>query len=688
MHGTTGRGSSATVKTTVIQALALIVVLGVVAAIAPAPGSTDRGFYQYMGRELVVRDCADIHCFRPLVAGVLEHLPGPSLLKWKAYAVLANAIAALALGRFCLLLGLSASASTAAIWLCALGTGSLYSLFDSYTSDPLMYMLGPLTAIELWQGRTGRAGWMAAVGVFAKEFAAAPLWIFTALAVLSRRWPAAARTLLVSTAIMIVWLAKQAWLMAMENYRYGFTASVNLLHGGYIATWLDRVGLSGALMYLFTTFGALYVLLPGGLLRAGRDVRLFALASLPAAAAFLYVEQPERALWNFHFIVIPLAVLALEGLANWTIALFVAASGVVGLRFGAQLEIRSAARLALLIALATGLVAVVAAIRRRMPLPTREPAAAWNAPVGRARWVSAAIVEAVALVLLAGVLIDVHTHRRDEATVGVNQWGYRGPLRTAPQPGVRVAVVGGSAAFAAGTVWWDTVPAQLASAINLRMGWTRKDGLLAAPDGRPMAWVDNLAEPAAGPESYVATLRDYAYLRPDLVCIFDGYDTVTGGMPPHGRRRSFAFRTIGYLPTVPAALLRRPGPLSDPDGDVAPALQDGSSGAADPSCAGASASYCTAMADTVRFALQQGDVVVVATPPHVSARHDAQQRSLAEQLDREFGREPRFRYVNLGRTVDMRDPAQSADGLHPTVAAGRTLATHLAGEIVALIPRR
>ncbi len=319
----------------------------IVAAIAPAPGSTDRGFYEQLGRELIIRDCSDIHCFRPLVPGILEHLPGPSLFKWKAYAVIANAIAALAVGRFCVLIGLSWSASIAATWLAALGTGSLYSIFDPHTADPLMHMLGPLLAIELWQGRSIRAGWMAAIGVFAKEFAAAPLWIFTGLAVLSRRWPAARHLLLVSTAVMIVWLVKVAGLMALLNYRFGFTASDDLLRGGYLATWLSRVGWSGALMYLFTTFGAVYVLLPGGFLRAGRDVKLLALATIPAAAAFLYVEQPERALWNFHFVVIPVAVLALEGLPSSMIATFVAASSVVGLRFGAQLDIRSIARVAL-----------------------------------------------------------------------------------------------------------------------------------------------------------------------------------------------------------------------------------------------------------------------------------------------------------------------------------------------------
>jgi hypothetical protein len=640
------------------NAAAVIAVLAVVAATAPQPGSTDRGFYEQLGRAVIVRDCSDIHCFRPLVPAVLEHLPGPSLPKWKAYAVIANAVGALAVGHFCLLLGLSRRPAIAATWLSALGTGSLYSLFDSYTADPLMYMIGPLLAIQLWQGRTGRAGWMAALGVFAKEFAAAPLWIFTAYAVLSRRWPAAARLLLVATAVTLVWLAKQAGLMAFLNYRYGFTASVDLLHGGYIASWLSRVGWSGAVMYLFTTFGALYVLLPAGFARAGRELRLLAVATVPAALAFLYVEQPERALWNFHFIVIPLAVVALEGLPAWMLASFTAACGIVGLRFGAQLDIRPAARVALIAALAIGVCAVVLARRREQNVA----AFAGLKPCATSSFWPIAVLELGTLVLLTLLLLDVHLHRRDETIRGVNQFGFRGPLRISGESaGVRVVVLGGTAAFAAGAMWWDTMAAQLATALNEPLNESKR---------RPTFWVDNLAEPATGARSYEATLRDYAYLRPDVVCVLDGYDGADA-VPPHGRRESFVYRVTGYLPIVPSVLLRRPAPLAVPDADIAPVLRDGPfNPVLDPSCSGASASYCLAMSDTVRFALQRGAAVVVATPPYASPRHEAQQQSLADRLTREFGEQPRFGYVNLGQLSAPRTQAVEL------AAAIRGLLTH------------
>jgi hypothetical protein len=638
----------------IAHGLAIVFALGAVAAVAPKPRWTDRGFYEQLGRAVIVRDCSDIHCFRPLVSAVLEHLPGPSLPKWKIYAVVANAIGALAVGHFCLLLGLSRPSAIAAAWLSALGTGSLYALFDVYTADSLMYMMGPLLAIQLWQGRTGRAGWIAAVGVFAKEFAAAPLWIFTAFAVLSRRWPAAARTMLVAIAATIVWLAKQAGLMAFQNYRYGYTASVDLLHGGYLAFWLSQVSWSGAAMHLYTTYGALYVLVPAGLVRAGRDVRLLAIAAVPAALAFLYVEQPERALWNFYFIVIPVAMFALDGLPAWVLASLTAACGIVGLRFGAQLDIRMASRVALVISLAIAVGVVVA--RAFRPAIAAPKSGATFAATPRRFWIIATL-EGAAVVLLSALILDIHLHRREETTIGVNQWGFRGPLRTTQEPGVvRIAIVGGSAAFAADTMWWDTIPARLASALNE----SRR---------RARFRVDNLAEPAAGARTYESTLRDYGYLRPDVVCILDGYDAVDG-QPLHGRRESLVYRVTGYLPMVPSVLFRRPQPSADPATAIAPVLRDGPfNPVLDPSCSGASASYCLAMLDTVRFALQRGHAVVVATLPYATPRHEVQQQSLAERLAREFGDQQRFRYVNLGRIPEpVSQAAQLAGGIRAVLA--------------------
>jgi len=94
---------------------------------------------------------------------------------------------------------------------------------------------------------------------------------------------------------------------------------------------------------------------------------------VPAAAALVYVQQPERALWNLHFVAVPAAVTALEVLPGSALALFLAACGGVGLRFGAQLPIQFAARASLGIAVAMAIAAAVLAARRPRTEPLRPP---------------------------------------------------------------------------------------------------------------------------------------------------------------------------------------------------------------------------------------------------------------------------------------------------------------------------
>lgn len=313
-----------------------MVLLGAIALVAHAPLSDDRDVYQRIGRELVVLDCHDVHCFRPLVAVILEHLPGPSLLKWKAYAVVTVAAAALATARLCLVLGLSARAAGFAIWIAAFGYGPLQSVFDPYTSDPLMYLLGPLIIADLLVDRRVRAGLMGCIGVLAKEFAAAPLWIFAIFAALQRRYETAVRVALAALTATLVWLALQAVLMTLYNYTYGGNRSLDLLGGGYFGWWASALGPRLTAAYLFMSFGPLFVLSFAGLLRGEQSLRLLALASLPAALAFVYVQQPDRALWNFHFVVIPIAVGVLIRLPNWLCWVFIVCFGLANLRLGSS----------------------------------------------------------------------------------------------------------------------------------------------------------------------------------------------------------------------------------------------------------------------------------------------------------------------------------------------------------------
>lgn len=347
-------------------ALALTLVLGGIAWLSPAPARvTDRATYEAVASRVVVPDCDDLHCFRVLVPWVLGVLPGPSLVKWKTFAVAANAAGAAAVFILCLAWGISRRAAWLAASLSAFGFGTLYTLHDSFTPDPLMYLVGPLLMILVARQRVALAGLVGAVAVTAKEFAAAPLYIAAGGAWWHRRPAEAARTLAAANACLLVWLTLHLTLMIGFNYSYGDNPSPRLLSGGYLVPWARELGAAGVATALLNEFGAIWILAPVGLLLAPRALRRTAVAALPVAAVFAYVQQPDRALWNFHFLASPLAALVLARAPSAVAWSVVAAFAVANLRVGAQLPRVPAARFALAASALLSLAAVAAAWRSR-----------------------------------------------------------------------------------------------------------------------------------------------------------------------------------------------------------------------------------------------------------------------------------------------------------------------------------
>ena len=237
---------------------ALALCLGAIAWASPLPQRvTDRDVYEATAAHGVVYDCSDLHCFRVLVPWILGPLPGASIVKWKVYAVVCNAAAAVAVFGLSLTFGLSRRAAWFASVGSAFGFGALYTLHDVYTSDPLMYLLGPLITNELLLGRLALAAALGAIGVFAKEFAAAPLYLGTACLAFERRWLPAARALVAANAAFIVWLPLTLTLMLRFNYTYAGSASADLAGGGNLVGWLHRLSPRGARLngFSFSTAG-------------------------------------------------------------------------------------------------------------------------------------------------------------------------------------------------------------------------------------------------------------------------------------------------------------------------------------------------------------------------------------------------------------------------------------------------
>jgi hypothetical protein len=356
--------------TRVIYLAVLVVVLGTIAALSPIPDRvTDRGIYEHTAADGIVRDCNDLHCFRALVAWTLGAVPAPSTLKWRAYAVVCNAAGAVLVMQLCLTFGLSRRAAWTASVISALGFGSLYTLHDAYTSDPLMYALGPLMTKELLNGRRAIAGAIGTVGVFAKEFAAAPLFLFAMYEAIERRWPSALRTLLAANTAFIVWAIFHLTMIIGFNYGYGGTTSNRFLSGGVIGPWLEEQSLRGVLSAMFNEFGALYLLAPVGFVWAPRALRRLTIVAAPIALVLCYVQQPDRALWNFHFLVTPLAAIALDRVSIALAALAVGAFAVANLRVGAQLTFVPAARFALAASVVLAIIVLVQAFRPAYTAP-------------------------------------------------------------------------------------------------------------------------------------------------------------------------------------------------------------------------------------------------------------------------------------------------------------------------------
>jgi hypothetical protein len=212
------------------------------------------------------------------------------------------------------------------------------------------------------------AGTVSTIGIFAKEFAAAPLYVAAAASALQHRWRETAQRAALAIIVTMVWLALQLTLMRIFNYSYNANPSSQPLAGGYLRLWLAHVTPATAVFALFGAYGAVYLLLPFGWRLAPAQLRQLAVGSIPALIAFVWVATPERALWNFFFLAIPIGALALATLPAGVAAAFVALFAIANLRIGAQISEVPSSRYALL---ATLLIAFAAWWRSSIGRPMR-----------------------------------------------------------------------------------------------------------------------------------------------------------------------------------------------------------------------------------------------------------------------------------------------------------------------------
>jgi hypothetical protein len=352
---------------------------------------------------------------------------------------------------------------------------------------------------------------------------------------------------------------------------------------------------------------------------------------------------------------------------------------------------------------------------------------------------------------LGGLLAaDLYAHHRAERSAGLNVWGYRGPLAGRKRPGeVRAVMLGGSTVFGYGSPWYEAIPALLEQELD-RDNEPARRSLAPRLRSRPAEreskgggggrWkVINLGFNNEGAYAFLPTLQDFAWLDADLVLLYEGYNDVMAGGEPNlsvHRHESPVFRLTGYFPILPALLdekrlsLQFGGDLEaayaatrrregDPPIVFRPsfaartgaaalntALKVGESlsrqldriakephepgrPAGEAGCSGRWVPYCDSVYRAVRYALDQGQRVLVVGQPRMADEgprrvHESQQQALAAMIAQHFGHDSRVRYVDLGDTVDLNDTNLSYDKMHLSVDGNRVVARALVAPVQAL----
>ena len=640
-------------------ALAIAPTLAVIAALAPSPWYiTERDIFQQLGREFVVRDCSSLHCTRFLMSWILEQLPGPSLLKWKVYAVAGGTIAAVGAARLGRQFDLTARAAQWSAWLVALGAGVQITLFDPYGPDPFIYAITPWMLLWVVQRRIALAAAVAAAGVFAKEFAAAPLWIGAGYAILARRRELAWRSAAAAMAVTFIWVALQIAVILRFNYSYGGSPSALVFEGGNFTRWFRLLGPMQSLGALALHVVPIVALAAAAFRRAPRQLQQLAMASIPAGLALVYVQQPDRAIWNFQSVLALLAALRLETAAPAFTWAFIIGYGVSNIRV-----VPDIARFLSPIALAVCAIGAIGVI-----VTSTQPYASDAQVTDRLRSRAstrvkvAGIASFLALALALLVAADIFVHRRQESGAGVNIWGYRGPVvRQKAREEIRITVLGGSTAF--GRELTGSMAAYLQDDLNNE----RLRGDASFHSTAPIAVV-NLASPYDRVAAFEGTLDDYAWLHDDVVCLYIGHDDPAPSVEATRsgwRRQSAIFRSFGYLP----ALTPLVWPLSAARVDVRE-RDDG---------------YLAALDRAIAHALAGGRRLIVATHPFITPDEGRRQDLVAARLRDRFERDRRGSYVDLRRTVDSNDRTLVEDGIQPTPLGNSVIAESLSQSVFRLL---
>ena len=302
------------------------------------------------------------------------------------------------------------------------------------------------------------------------------------------------------------------------------------------------------------------------------------------------------------------------------------------------------------------------------------------------RLAAASIVAVLAtLTLLAA---DLWAHHRAERTAGVNRRGYRGPLVGAAHVGEqRIVMLGGSTVFGYGVFAREALPAQLERALRTR-------GVAAS--------VVNLGFNSEGAYAFAPAIGDYAWLNPDLVVLYEGYNDLLPELPNRQlvRHGSIVFRATGYFPILPLVVREKIDALAA-NGTSSRVVFGGAARAADAltrqigrlSAAATDAQgqthsgerpkwafYCDAVKAAIVAARTAGMRVLVVTQPYISDSHLQQQDALRAML-KQYEGDAGVAYFDAGHVIDLTDRQLAFDGMHLTPQGNAIMANALSNVV-------
>ena len=277
------------------------------------PINSDLPAYNYVGQHGLEPHCPySLYCHRVLVPVVLAQFPGDPETRWRTSELILISLAGFVTALATATLTSAWHAPLLATLVAHLSFGFSFTGYDPYSPDPMVFLVAALLLLAWLREQPWAALGLSVIGVFGKETVAL-LAASTALAAIvdrDARW----RFWIVQAILAGAILLGFHWIM--DTFA-GWSISVNraseFTKGSWLAIWLENMdGPARIAFLLFTVFGFAWLYTVLGFRTAPARMRSLALGALVPMLALNYVQNPERALANSFFVVVPLTALFLS----------------------------------------------------------------------------------------------------------------------------------------------------------------------------------------------------------------------------------------------------------------------------------------------------------------------------------------------------------------------------------------